>query len=326
MMLNTPLDLAERFWPPLQSARPYRMWGRPRQVPVGGQRIATGGDTRHPPSTLALARTLAVRPADPRSLAATIERDLYFKVEVPAQFVEIVEAVFAEDAAVRRAILGADDPERRDEEARVEAFLAEVDRRLFPIEGCCEEYATMIRAIPFRPMGFEDEALENLYERPGYQALIALVAPDAPAAAARGHLLHHECDVPLATLALLPREPPSFAELQRRFGGGPRAAVVDIARWLRAETGTAFLDTTYETAEWQWWPWTGSNVAALTEQWAIAEALVDRVSALAAWLEDDLPRRFRALLLTASGRDAAGRSRRAAQRRRRKRKRGRRAP
>jgi len=247
-------------------------------------------------------------------------------VEVPAQFVAIVETVFAEDAAVRRAILDAGGPGDRDEGARVGAFLAEVDRRLFPVEECCEEYATVIRAIPFRPMGFEEETLEGFYDRPGYQALIALVEPEAPAAVARSQLLHERCDVPLATLALLPREPPSLAELGRRFGGGPRAAVADMARWLRAETGTAFLDYTYESAEWHWWPWTESNVAALTEQWTVARALIDRVGALADWLEGDLPRRFRELLLIASGRDAAGRSRRAARRRGRRRKPGRRGP
>jgi hypothetical protein len=208
----------------------------------------------------------------------------------------------------------------------VETFLAEVNRRLFPVEECCEEYATLIRAIPFQPMGYDEETLEGLYDRPGYQALIALVAPDAPAAVARSQLLHERCDVPLATLALLPREPPSLAELRRRFDGGPRAAVADMARWLRAETGSAFLDCTYESAEWHWWPWTDANVAALTEQWAVARALIDRVGALADWLEDDLARRFRELLLIVGRRDVDGRSRRASRRRSRTRGRGHRAP
>lgn len=271
-----------------------------------------------------LARVLTACPPDPRSLLATIERDLYFRVEVPAQFVAIVETVFAEDAAVRRTILDATGPEDRDEGARVETFLAEVNRRLFPVEECCEEYATLIRAIPFQPMGYDEEALEGLCDRPGYQALIALVAPDAPASAARSQLLHERCDVPLATLALLPREPPSLAELRRRFDGGPRAAVADMARWLRAETGTAFLDTTYESAESYWLPWTAFYVAALTEEWMVARALMDRVSALAEWLEVDLPRRFRELLLIVGRRDDDGRSRRAARRRGRRRKPGRR--
>ncbi len=300
--------------------------GRSRRVAAGDRSAVAGDESRRPPSALALARALAACPTDPRSLVATIERDLYFKVEIPAQFVEIVHTVFSDDAVVRRAILETDDPGHRDEGARVGAFLAEVDRRLFPVEECSEEYATVVRAIPFRPLGFEEETLDGLYDRPGLQALIALVAPDAPAAAARGQLLHERCGVPLATLALLPREPSPLAELRRRFDGGPRAAVVDMARWLRAETGTAFLDITYETAEWHWCAWTRSNVAALVDQWALADTLLARVGALADWLEADLPRRFRELLLIAGRRDADGRSRRASRRRSRKHGRGRRAP
>lgn len=326
MVLMAPLDQIEGYWPPNGSAGPYRVMGHAWRA-VGGDRSAVAGDeTCRAPSGLALARALAARPADPRSLIATIERDLYFRVEVPAQFVEIVKMVFPDDAVARQAILEADGPGDRDEGARVEAFLAAVDRRLFPVEECFEEYAVVVRTIPFRPLGFEDETLEGLYDRPGLQALIALVAPDAPATAARHQLLHERHGVPLATLALLPREPPSLAEIGRRFDRGSRAAVIDMARWLRGETGTAFLDSTDESAEWQWWPWTRANVAALTEQWARADTLLARVGALADWLEGDLPRRFRELVLIAGRRDAAGRSRRAARRRKRKHGRGHCAP
>lgn len=299
--------------------------GRSRWAAAGDRSAVAGDESRRPASAFALARAVAARPAGPRSLVAAIERDLYFRVEIPAQFVEIVSTVFPDDAIARRAILEADDPGDRDEGARVGAFLAEVDRRLFPVEECFEDYATVVRAIPFRLLGFQEEALEGLHDRPGLQALIALVAPDAPAATARTQLLHERCGVPLATLTLLTREPLSLAELRRRFDGGPRAAVIDMARWLRAETGTVFLDATDASAEWHWWPWTRWNVDTLTEQWAIAATLLARVGVLADWLEVDLPRRFRALLLIAGRRDADGRSRRASRRHPRKHGRGRRA-
>lgn len=289
-------------------------------APIAPRSPVDGHRPRRPgrPSAVAVADALAARPAGPRSLAGAIERDLYFRVEVPARFVEIVATAFPDDAAVQGAILDAGGPGCPDEAARVEAFLAAVDQWLFPVEDWFEEYDAVIRAIPFRPLGFEAEALEELSERPGYQALIALVAPDAPAAAPRSELLHGRCGVSPATLALLPREPPPLGLLHRRFAGGPHAAVVDMARWLRAETGTAFLDNTYETTEWHWWPWTAWHVAELVDQWASADALLDRVNALADWLEEDLPRRFRDLLLLAGRRDAGGRSRRAARRSRRR--------
>ena len=326
MVQLVPHDLAEGCWLPNGSAEPQPATGRSWRSAMSNQPAIAGDESRRPPGALALARALASCPPDPRSLLATIERELYFRVEVPAQFVEIVETVFAEDDAVRRTILDAGGAGDWDEGARVETFLAEVNRRLFPVEECCEEYATLIRAIPFQPMGYDEEALEGLYDRPGFQALIALVAPDAPAAAARSQLLHERCDVPLATLAFLPREPPSLAELRRRFDGGPRAAVADMARWLRAETGTVFLDSTYESAESYWLAWTEFYVAALAEQWTVARALMDRVGALAEWLEGDLPRRFRELLLIIGRRDANGRSRRASRRRSRKRGQIHRAP
>ncbi|MEJ7735773.1 MAG: hypothetical protein WKG00_42110, partial [Polyangiaceae bacterium] len=130
-----------------------------------------------------------------------------------------------------------------------------------------------------------EEALAGLDDRPGLQALIALVAPDAPAAAARTQRLHERCGVPLATVALLPREPLSLVELRRRFDGGPRAAVIDMARGLRARTGTVFQDAT-DASEEHWWPWTRWNVDTLTEQWAIAATLLARAGALADWLEE----------------------------------------
>ena len=325
MVLIAPRDQVEGNWSPHPCAKPYRAMGRTRRAAMGDRSPVSGDESRRSSSALALARALAARPASPRSLVAAIERDLYCKVRAPAQFVEIVDTVFPDDPVARRAILEADDPGDRNEGARVGAFLAAVDRRLFPVEECFEDYATVIRAIPFRLMGFEEEALEGLDDRPGLQALIALVAPDAHAAAARSQLLHERCGVPLATLALLPREPPALAELRRRFDGESGAAVVDMARWLRAETGTVFLDATSESEEWHWWPWTRWNVDTLAEQWAIAATLLARVGALADWLEGDLPRRFRALLLIAGRRDADGRSRRASRRRPRKHRRGRRA-
>ncbi len=42
----------------------------------------------------------------------------------------------------------------------------------------------------------------------------------------------------------------------------------------------------------------------LTEQWQRAKGILDRIAALATWLEEDLPARFRTLLNAAMGNDA----------------------
>jgi hypothetical protein len=100
--------------------------------------------------------------------------------------------------------------------------------------------------------------------------------------------------VPRALLERIPGGglPPS--ELRARLDGTPYAAAAEFAAWLCHDTGSVFLDCDDE--EVVQIEWTRENVHELTEQWRQASALLDRVGALARWLEADPPAHFARLL------------------------------
>ena len=236
---------------------------------------------------------LAVGPLSPRSLAAALEAEGERREDASA-FVEIVRTTLAGDPALVEQILAP--AAGADEYDRTQRFLAAVDRHLFPVDEILEEYGQVVRAVPITPHGLEPEDLEERGGRPGREALIALVAgPEAPAAVARAEDLHRGHGVPLETLALLPAHEPPPDLLERCFGGGPYAAVVDFGRWLAGSTGTAFLDCTYETLAYEWWDWDPRAIAELTLQWQQAGGIMRRVGALCDWLEGDLPARLHEL-------------------------------
>ncbi len=100
--------------------------------------------------------------------------------------------------------------------------------------------------------------------------------------------------IPAATLARLPRRGAAPSELHRRLGAGRFAAAADFAWWFRAETGLACLDLS-EDDDYPV-PWTRDNVDTLVAEWPPAQALLERIGELAAWLEDAPADRFAALL------------------------------
>ena len=89
-----------------------------------------------------------------------------------------------------------------------------------------------------------------------------------------------------------------LATLRRRLDGGRFAAAAEFADWVWGDTGTAFLDHD-DTVEIYDAHWTREIVDALAEQWHRADAILRRIDDLAAWLEDDPPARFAALLAAA---------------------------
>ena len=240
-------------------------------------------------------------PPAPRALARAVEDTLFRAVELPAWFAATVEAAFPGERKTRERIYAAGEGELDREGAEwamVAAFRAAFERRYFPLSDLAEDFYSIGRGIPFEPQGFEWDDLEDPSAlRDGFQALVALVDPEAPGAAARADLLHSSLGVTVETLVLLPREPVGWETLEARFGGGPRAAVLDFARWLAGATGCVFLDATFDDAGRYWWDWSPESVRALAAQWAAAEELVARVYALAEWLEADLPSRLRELLI-----------------------------
>ena len=85
--------------------------------------------------------------------------------------------------------------------------------------------------------------------------------------------------------------------------GTPYAAAAEFADWTWGQTDLIFLDCDDEMevvdAEWS-----DDNVQELTRQWQAAKALMDRVTALEVWLEQDPAGHFSQLLEAALARSA----------------------
>ena len=67
---------------------------------------------------------------------------------------------------------------------------------------------------------------------------------------------------------------------------------------MRSETGNFFLDHNCEDGEYDGFcdPWEDEIIQEGTEEWRKADRLIDSVTGLAGWLEQDLPGRFAELL------------------------------
>ena len=68
--------------------------------------------------------------------------------------------------------------------------------------------------------------------------------------------------------------------------------------WVLAETGNFFLDHCYDDGSFDGFcdPWEDDIIAEGTEEWRKATALMEAVSRLTDWLEDDLSGRFAEML------------------------------
>lgn len=263
-----------------------------------------------PPSLRALGHALRRSPPRPSALARS------FRGGAGAgEFRAIVDLVFPADAD---ALMKADLPPLNRAASRVDAFLCRVARDRFAVyqpdfddaywDGA--EYDQVTRGIPFVRFGWTEEERHELDARPGFLLLMALCAdPDGDASPAgwspdddrddgwRVALLDALASgigIPAAALARLPRRGLEPAELHRRLAGGRFAAAADFARWFASGTDLACLDLS-EDDDYPV-PWTRDNVATLAGEWPRAEALLERVGELAAWLEEAPVARFTALL------------------------------
>ena len=245
----------------------------------------------------------------PRALGMALRRTPVTPTSVAARlsghtgalaFRRIVQEIFPDAAA---EILAADKPGATREQARVWSFLHKVEAELFPVYEL-EEYDQVAWGIPFIREGWSYDRLHELEMPPGRLLLFALCAqPVVGGMDSRVPLLDAaERYVPRALLLDLPAGGLEPAELHERLNGTAYAAAAEFADWLWGETGTVFLDLDDEV-EVSDADWTREIVDELARQWRIATVLLDRIDALATWLEADPPAHFARLLDAALGRD-----------------------
>ncbi|MBI4496621.1 MAG: hypothetical protein HY689_01820 [Chloroflexi bacterium] len=247
-------------------------------------------------SLRALGQALRRTPVQPVSVAALLERH-----EAYLAFRRIVEEVFPDAAA---EILAVQETGAGREIARVMAFLERVERDYFP---CCqlEDYDAVVSyGIPFARDGWSYDRFHDTSLRPGELLLLALCEQPFAGGDTRIPILDAcEAHVPRSLLLEIPDGGLAPAELHQRLDATPFAPAAAFADWLWGDTNSVFLDLDDEMevvdAEW-----TLANLHELAEQWQRAKGILDRIAELAAWLEEDLPGRFRALLDAALGRDA----------------------
>lgn len=236
-----------------------------------------------------LLRRTVVRPRSVAALLACHTSELAFRL--------IVQAIFPDEAT---AIWQAGQPGASRETARVEAFLRRVEAQFCPLYEA-EEYDQVAWGIPFIRLGWRYEDFHALDRRLGELLLLCLC--EAPVDVRVPLLDWAEARVPPEVLTRLPPHGFSPAELHAQFDGTSCVAIAEFADWLWGDTATAFLDYDDEV-EVMDADWTLENLLDLAAQWRRAQAILDRIDALAAWLEADPATHFTRLLDAALGQDA----------------------
>ena len=202
-----------------------------------------------------------------------------------------------------------------DVRTRVERFARLFTERHFPLyspyfeffleDGDEPSWTWLRRGIPFDLMGFGYDGLHEMwgYHRDGISALALLVRVsdayyDGPDGLRTAWLESAAGRIPKETLQRIPQggipvETLTEAVKDTRFEGAAQAAA-----WLLAETGNFFLDHSYDDGSFDGFadPWDDDIIAEGTQEWRRANALMDSVSNLTEWLEEDLPARFAEML------------------------------
>ena len=247
------------------------------------------------PRLTALAAALRWRPVRPLSLAALLSLDTEYVC-----FTEIVRGLFSDEAD---RILSA----RRDgwtrEAVRVEAFCERVKEVYgFPMYEMLDSYAAICNDIPFVRFGWEPESFEAVSDmRLGWLMMMSIAAlpyEDEYVAGLRAPMYDElrqalpGFDMP-AVLPLLGVAP---EDLRRRLDGGPFGALAEFGDWMWANTENVFLDVPESYEGMCIDDWNAETMAGYRESWLKADALMQRVDALAKWLEDAPHSRFVELL------------------------------
>ena len=104
--------------------------------------------------------------------------------------------------------------------------------------------------------------------------------------------------IPQETLERVPEGGIPLEDLTGALKGTRFEGAAQACSWVLAETGNFFLDHNYEDGSYDGFadPWDDDIIAEGTEEWRKANALMDAVSRLTDWLEEDLPGRFAEML------------------------------
>ena len=228
-----------------------------------------------PPTLSGLANLLLRRPPSLRELVTLVGyADDY------AWFVGLVRRLFPQEA---EAALSAPDVR-----TRVERFANLFGERHFPLyapfiefwteeEGEQPPWSWLRQGIPFDLMGF------------GYDGPDGLRVAWLESAAER---------IPQETLLRVPEGGIPLDDLASALKGTRFEGTAQACSWVLAETGNFFLDHTYDDGSYDGFadPWEDDIIQEGTEEWRKASALMDSVSKLTDWLEEDLPGRFAEML------------------------------
>jgi len=198
---------------------------------------------------------------------------------------------------------------------RVERFARLFQERHFPLyapflefwldEGEEPPWSWLRRGIPFDLVGFGYDDLHEMWDgyREGLSALALLAQPPdsffmGPDGIRTAWLESAAERIPQETLERIPpsgipSEALTEAVQETEFQGAAQTAA-----WVWSQTGNFFLDHNYSDGDFDGFsdPWEEEIIWEGTEEWQRASALIDSVTALAGWLEEDLPGRFAQLL------------------------------
>ena len=224
-----------------------------------------------------------------------------------AWFAGLVRRLFPEEA---EAALSAPDVR-----TRVERFANLFGERHFPLYAPFIEFWTeaedeppwswLRRGIPFDLMGFGYDGLHEMWDgyREGLSAMALLVKPpdvyyDGPDGLRVAWLESAAERIPQETLLRVPEGGIPLDDLTGALKGTRFEGAAQACSWVLAETANFFLDHTYDDGSYDGFadPWEDDIIAEGTEEWRKAIALMDSVSKLTDWLEEDLPGRFAEML------------------------------
>ena len=255
-----------------------------------------------PPQLSGLAKLLLRRPPSLRELVTLVGY-----AEDYAWFAGLVRRLFPEEG---EEVLSAPDVR-----TRVERFTRLFHERHFPLyasfldfywdEGNEPIWTWLRRGVPFELFGFGYDDLHEVWDRyrDGLSAMVLLVKPpdssyEEPDGLRVAWLESAAARIPQETLLRIPDGGIPLDALTGALQGTGFEGVAQACSWVWSQTGNFFLDASYEDGEYGGFadPWDDDLIAQGTEEWRQASAVMDSVSRLAGWLEDDLPGRFAGML------------------------------
>ena len=225
-----------------------------------------------------------------------------------AWFAGLVRRLFPDKA---KAALSAPDVR-----TRVERFANLFGERHFPLYAPFIEYwldegeedppwTWLRRGIPFDLMGFGYDGVHEMWHgyREGLSALVLLAQPpDSSYVADDGirvaWLESAATGIPQETLLRIPRKGIPLDDLIEAVNETKFEGAAQAASWVFAETGNFFLDACYDDGVYDGFadPWEDEIIEEGAKEWRRASALMDSVTQLTNWLEEDLPGRFAEML------------------------------